>query len=74
MRRTRAAAGITLATLVDTGEGEALRVRVAGPTRKKVLSKSLVLLALSYGLLPPCWGLIWRGRAQNRLGLSIKPC
>ena len=61
MRRTGAAAGITLATLVDTGEGEALRVRVAGPTRKKVLSKSFVLLALRYGLLPPCWGLIWRG-------------
>ena len=74
MRRTGAAAGITLATLVDAGEGEALGVRVAGPTWKKVLPDSLVFLALGNGLLPPCWGLIRRGRAQNRLGLSIKPC
>ena len=55
MRRTGAAAGITLATLVDAGEGEALGVRVAGPTWKKVLPESFVFLALSNGLLPPCW-------------------
>ena len=61
MRRTGAAASRTHATLVDAGEGEALRVRIAGPPRKKVLLERFVLLALSDGLLPPCWGLIWRG-------------
>ena len=60
MIRTGAAAGITLATLVNAGEGEALRVRVTGSTRKKVLPESFVFLAFSDGLLPPCWGLIWR--------------
>ena len=55
MRRTGAPAGITLATFVDAGEGETLRVRVAGPARKEILPKSFVLLALSDGLLPPCW-------------------
>ena len=61
MRRTGAPACITLATLVNTGEGETLRVRVAGPTWKEVLPESFVFLALSDGLPLPSWGFIWGG-------------